>query len=244
MKMFHRILAGLALMGAAAVSSAPASAQQNWGGLYGGAHIGYGSTNLDYTAGFAATAAGPFTNANNFSHDPDGFVAGGQVGLQHQWQNIVAGIEVSFTNGSHSTKRDTPLFPGYVHEAEFRSVYTVVGRLGYAWGSNLLYIKGGYAGALVDMDYNKAQNPAFVTAANRVHADGWTAGVGFEHMWKQGVSLGLEYNYHALDADVRPLRLANGNFQSQSNIDLDIHTVTARLNFHLHRPAPAAAPMK
>lgn len=244
MKMLRMFATGLGLMGAAALSSVPASAQTNWSGLYGGSHTGFGWTGMDYTTGFAATAAGPFNNADNFNHAASGLIGGGQVGLQHQWNHLVAGIEVSLSGAVMSDKQDTPKFPGYIHEAELRYTGAITGKLGYAWSNWLAYVKAGYAFGSIDMDYNKAGAAGFVTAANRVNVDGWILGVGAELMWKPGISMGIEYNYQAMSGDARPFLLTNGNFQNQSGFDMDVHSVMLRTNFHLHRPAPAAEPMK
>ena len=215
-----------------------------WSGLYGGSSIGFGWAGADYTTGFGATAAGPFTLADDFSHSMSDWVGGGQIGLQHQWQHLVAGIEVAVTGSLMKDTQDTPKFPGYIHEANLRYLDTVTGKLGYAWDKWMVYGKAGYAGAAINMNYNKDRNPGFVTAANRVDARGWTIGIGAEYMWMPGVSTGLEYDYYRLDADKSPFLLTNGTWQSQSGINVDAHTILLRTNFHLHRAEQPAEAMK
>ena len=61
----------------------------DWSGFYVGGHVGYSWANSDYTF---INAVGP----ENFSHDPSGWMGGAHLGLQKQWSNIVAGIEVSW----------------------------------------------------------------------------------------------------------------------------------------------------
>jgi outer membrane immunogenic protein len=80
--MFKRVFAaGNALMAAAAVAQAAdveAPAPYEWSGAYVGAHVGYGSANVDYD----------FNDDDLFGNDAgstnsetlDGFIGGGQIG--------------------------------------------------------------------------------------------------------------------------------------------------------------------
>jgi outer membrane immunogenic protein len=246
MKMLREFVAGLALMGAAAVSSAPASAQQNWSGLYIGAHVGGAWSGTDWNHESTVLHMNPNPNTNRDTFDQSGWVAGGQLGVQHQYGMWVVGLETSVTGGD---LRDHYSRPGTFAVNEIsqqtRFLTTVAARLGWAAMQNtLLYIKAGYAGA--NLHSSLTESPFFNhSVANTAWQNGWTVGAGIEYKFMSNVSLGLEYNYIDLQSKSFS-RLDSSAFAITAiNVDPDpIHTVTARLNFHFNRPAPVAEPMK
>ena len=246
MKIVRDFVVGLALVGAAALSSAPASAQQyNWSGLYFGGHVGGAWADQSWSMQNGA-------NREDFNHSPSAAAYGLQAGLQHQWGNIVAGIEVSFT-GNHDLQERTDAGnaaltgAGRIRGTEIDSIGIVAGRLGWAAGNFMPYVKGGYAVGRVSFG-SADQNAPGISPMNGSSewSSGWNLGAGLEWAWKPDVILGVQYDYINLEGKDRvEHRFANGNAAPIFNVsDAEIHTVTARLSFKIGRPAPAAEPMK
>jgi outer membrane immunogenic protein len=239
MKMLRGFVAGLALVGAAAVSSAPASAQTRWSGWYLGGHLGGASTDIDWTFVQTGLADQPY------SHSASGLAGGLQVGVQHQWNNVVAGIEVSFTGTDLQDRFASTLVADRTREAQTDWVGMFTARLGYAFSPSFLgYIKGGYAAAPVAIRTSVTSTGA-VSGYSREIENGWTIGTGLEWKFMRDVSLGLEYNFVSLETSNRTNASYTG-FVTGSHVvrDAELHLVTARLNFHFNRPAPVAEPMK
>jgi len=231
----------LAVLGGVAVS-APASAGSNlsetspgvavdWSGLYLGLHGGYGWTRQDTGLGSDLKV--------------DGWLAGGHVGLQRQFDRWVIGVEASFTGGTMegSTTVDTGVIGLANIKASVNDILLLTGRLGYAWQDRLFYVKGGYASA--DFDLRVDTIGGSYSSGSRLH--GWTAGVGFERKLTHNVSIGLEYNY--IDLGAKTFNFGGSTPTAPTltavvppkeycpptaRLDPDgIHTVMARLTFSL-----------
>lgn len=109
----------------------------------------------------------------------------------------------------------------------------MTGRLGFAQDRWLVYAKGGWAGADIELDLFDRITP--VRARSDTWANGWTVGGGGEYALGKSLSLGVEYNY----AD-----RATGRWTVRCNCpsgvgggtpvvdgDIAIQSVTARLNY-------------
>lgn len=182
---------------------------------FGNAGLGCGLAGQCPTS--AALAGNSILNANS-----DGFIGGGQIGYNFQWNALVAGIEADIA-GIADSKRSVfgltssgPVagFPGNSYVAATRVsrsvdyLGTVRGRLGWAFTPTLLaYGTGGLAYGGVNHTVSVLESitgPAFVTdpffgGANfsdtRV---GWTAGGGVEWMFLPNWSAKAEYLYYDL----------------------------------------------
>ncbi len=214
---------------AGSLKDEPAGVRVDWSGLYLGIHGGGGWTKS------ASELAGPgglqalvdlIGIPDSSSHDMDGFLAGGHVGLQRQFGGLVLGVEASFTGGrlrdSSTTAFDgalglPPLF-GATWDGETTSstkvgeIFTATGRIGYAVDRWLGYVKGGYASAEVShssttaVDVNAClggctpvgSGGGSTSSSARHH--GWVVGGGFEYMINPNVTFGIEYNYIDLGA--------------------------------------------
>ena len=144
---------------APAMVAAPAF---NWSGLYLGAHVG-----------------GTFAADNVFGENDARLMAGVQIGWDWQFAPTwVLGIEANY---SFVDSNDGGVFGN-------RNVGSVTGRLGYTWGSTLLYAKGGYAWA----DTRRS----FGFLGDSDGASGFTIGGGFEWMFAQNWSAKIEYQYY------------------------------------------------
>jgi outer membrane immunogenic protein len=178
----------------------------------------------------------PYGNALNRpgSFDFDSPIYGGQLGIQTQRGNWVFGLETSLSGTTDRERsRGIDLWAGNaVGDMTVRVDWLLmaVGRIGYAWGNTLGYVKGGYAGAEIRLETSDNVPPIFTSASSKWH-NGWTVGAGFEYLWFPNVTVGLEYNFVSLDGANRTTSIVGPGGTFRSNADLDLHTVLARLNF-------------
>jgi outer membrane immunogenic protein len=179
----------------------------------------------------------------------DGVIAGGHLGYQHQFGPWVLGAEVSLTGGfDKDTLGGIDLFGGStvgVLQTDIDWMVLATARVGYAWDRWLAYVKGGYAGAMIELHSDDNVPPDFIATSRKLHS-GWTVGIGAEYMVASSVMLGIEYNYVNLSADLStPVFNEVSGAQvgtAVSDVDTEIHSVMARLSFKL---GPAwATPLK
>ena len=213
----------------------------NWSSLYVGLHAGGAWSQMDYTFfnGDAIT--------ERFDQDPSSFLWGGHIGLQRQWGNWVAGIEVSYSGLDLDDTIEASLQANRSNRVEIEDLLLATLRLGWTWDRSLFYVKGGYASAQVGFDrLNTATGIVLNTSGDREH--GWTAGAGWEYALTANVILGLEYNFVRLDIDDRVQTPVNvGTCVANctaTDIDADLHTVMARISFKTSNDIDRAAPLK
>ena len=153
-----------------------------WTGIYVGANAGGAFGNFSANA-----TSGPFS-ADLGSVNANGFIGGGQVGAQIQYQHVVYGIEGDFQGSSQD---NTFGVAGIPVTASMPWFATVRGRLGWAVNNVLLYGTGGMA--IVD---GKISASAFgLTASTEKSHIGWTAGAGIEWAFAPHWSAKVEYLY-------------------------------------------------
>ncbi len=247
-------------------AAAPAPVTWNWSGLYFGPNLGYswGTTAYTDAPGIFVLPAGNLANDPfAVSHSFNKVMGGGQVGARWQWGTWVVGAEGTFQYAGVDKSQGwcgtgvapncfaiapLPFNPAFTlrSNTSLTNYYTATGSLGYAWGSSLVYAKGGWAGGSV-----RLFNSTFVTATGasacpgilqgcddasaRVH--GWTAGAGWEYMLATTnfakFSVGIEYDYVRLDMS-NALGLPpvpNGSIGTLfTNYHTDMHSVFARAN--------------
>lgn len=213
MKKYLLASAAIAVMSATSASAADLAARPytkapmaapavvyNWTGFYIGGHVG---------GGFRGNSANLVGGGN------DGrFLGGGQIGWDTQFSgNCVFGLEAnySFLDTSSSFAN--------------RGLGSVTGRLGYAWGPSLLYVKGGYGWA--DSRFTNG----FTGDAGR---NGYTVGGGLEYLFTQNWSGKIEYQYYDFGTTtyLTPALLVGG-FRN------DEHTIKAGLNYRFNWGATA-----
>ena len=119
--------------------------------------------------------------------------------------------------------------------AEISHLYSVTGRLGFASGNWLPYVKGGLAGAHVHTSMNSAGRCTnFISQSTNWHS-GWTVGGGLEYMFARNWTVGLEYNYFSFESrDVSAVRTGDpviGGVVDNWTVSPDnLQTLTARMN--------------
>src|SRR5437763_6629170 len=204
----------------------------DWTGFYLGGHVGYGGGSF-----------GPGTNPLPeqgvfFPHSITGVIGGYQAGYLRQLSShVVLGIEA---DASFTGPLDVPaLIPAPFHTT-IDYVGTVRGRAGYASGTLLAYVTGGFAWGHSHININDA--PGAIVSSPGQNQLGWTAGAGVEFAVSGNWSARLEYDY--IDLARRTYALS-GFGLPPVNVDPNIHLVKLGLNYRFGDTpqwvAPAAA---
>ncbi len=168
-------LASPALAGGSLKDAPPPGVVYDWSGIYMGVHIGGGWSGADSEL----TDPGKLLHKYGFlgaptssSHDLDGFLVGGHIGLQRQFGNLVLGVEASLTGGGLDGSSSEDFGDDYEvkllkkkiawgdweGDSSFRTevsrIFMVTGRVGYARDRWMGYVKGGYASAEIGLDHS------------------------------------------------------------------------------------------
>ncbi len=149
----------------------------SWTGIYVGINGGYGFGTSNWTA--------PTGSTGNFN--TDGFLVGGTIGGNYQWNQFVLGIEGDgdWTNLAGTTYANCGV--GCTTQSDWLA--TVRGRAGYAFDRILIYGTGG--GAFGNVQAGTAAGGLFQSATQI----GWTAGGGVEFAFTPNLTGKVEYLY-------------------------------------------------
>jgi outer membrane immunogenic protein len=213
-----------------------------WTGFYLGAHVGGGFADSDWTSRFESGDIVHF--GDTFSHNPQGWLGGGQIGYNFQTGQAVWGIEATLS-GADIDDTSRSRFDDVFLSTDIDMFWTVTGRLGYDWGRVLTYVKGGYAGANVEL--SAADRFDLITGFDRFSEEnthhGWTIGGGLEFLATPNVVLGLEYNFYDFGEESYGERFRFVTGRDPVEEDLQMHTVTARLSWKFNRFREIAPPL-
>jgi outer membrane immunogenic protein len=161
----------------------------DWSGLYIGGQVG-----AQFLDGSVEDPGGVgFTTGE---YDDTGFIYGGFLGLNHQFDSIVIGVEADLEG---TTTDDTSSRFGFGANTDVRGTADIDlqgslrARLGYAADNMLIYVTGGYAWASADFDYLYDAAPVADDSFSET-LSGWTVGGGVEYGW-DAWSTRLEYRY-------------------------------------------------
>lgn len=207
-----RIVAAALLLGLGTVSAtaadmavkAPVAAPvqlYNWTGFYGGLNVSYewGKTEWSY-----------YNLPNQtLTRNPEGWMFGGHIGAQYQYQQFVFGIEGSWTDNLTENKSvgpDAPIFAAaFDAGVKYSSILTGGARAGWVFSPQwMVYASGGYATANVWSGFWARGFPN-VSAQFQVRHEGWYAGGGIEYLLTNWAYVGLEYRHIELDTELHSL---------------------------------------
>jgi outer membrane immunogenic protein len=172
----------------------------DWTGFYGGGHVGGGllEDKVTTTTTTALQPAGVVTNVSPFS-----VIAGGQIGVNYQIQQIVLGAEGTFTwsniSGTQVTTSQPPVsLPSFSETSTStpRWYATATGKLGFAANDFLFYAKGG--AAWMSVNYTQAATIGSGNVSSQTISDtriGFTVGGGVEYGITENLSGRVEYDY-------------------------------------------------
>lgn len=165
--------------------------QETWSGFYVGGIIGYG------------WGEAPSTSFGDF--EPDGFLGGLTVGMNHQLGSILLGAEADFAIAGISEEGAA--------DFEHDFLGTVRGRIGYAFDRFVLYGTGGFAWTNAEIDE--------IGSESNFHG-GWTLGAGIEAAVTGNVSVKAEYLYMDFTDEV---------YSPGGTVDPDLHTIRFGVNY-------------
>jgi outer membrane immunogenic protein len=221
---------------AAAGLMSSASEPVTWGGFYAGGQIGgaWSDTDWRYNNANWFNTLGPEIVITGFDMDGSGFLGGGQAGFNYQSGVWVFGVEGSIAGTDLNDGIPSPFFPASDrYDMDISWLATVTGRVGYAHDRWLVYGKGGWAGADVELTLFDRGTP--VRANSDSWANGWTVGGGAEYAFGK-LSLALEYAYAELDTGGFTVACSTcpggtGGGVHVVDSDSEIQSVTARVNY-------------
>jgi opacity protein-like surface antigen len=210
-----------------------------WTGLYIGAHVGGAWADLQTTDrdGIWAPYAG-----YSWNDSASGVIGGGQIGYNWQANNVfngfVFGVEADF-GGTGFSVNHHPFNNAFWSDGVDSGFYAdFTGRLGYAAGPALFYIKGGWA--YFDGN-NTLRDTGFYGAPYSVcnnGLSGWTFGGGIEYKFAPNWSAKVEYLYYDFGNFTENLYGVGFNGFDR---DLTVNTVKVGINYSLgnfYQPAP------
>jgi outer membrane immunogenic protein len=220
-------------------ASADDMSTSQWGGFYAGGEVGMATGDFDWqyenpnyfnTLGAAILGTG-------FDHSDSGAIGGIFAGYNHQIDPWVVGLEISAAATDIKESKPSPLFATDVYTSEMNWLTKVTGRVGYAWDRWLVYAKGGWAGA--DIDLILDDPIALINANSDEFATGWTAGIGAEYMLFNNVSLGIVYDYVDLSIDSETINCPHcgvgvGLGTPVVDGDIELHSVMLRMGILFH----------
>lgn len=205
------------------VKAAPAYVQTyyNWTGFYLGGHVGYGWADFEGSD----TLTGLLTD----SASARGLIYGGQLGFNYQMGSWVFGIEGEYTVGD--VKHTEDLLLGLATaEVKLDRIYTLAGRIGYAFDRTLIYAK--FGGAWTREEYNFMLLGA--TATGSVDRSGWLLGVGLEYAFMGNWSAKIEYNYMDMGSKDVTLVTVGPIAVTPASVDLTVQTVKLGVNYRFN----------
>jgi len=229
------VIVATAALGSAGVASADGYERKgkvvyerpsDWSGVYFGLSSGY-----QWSSVSVENPAFP----PGFSVDHDSYLIGAHLGLQHQWGNIVLGVEGNWLTTFRNNPGDAPCpAAGLTCSARMDDVLTVGPRLGWAAGHWMPYVTGGYANAAYHF---VARNAASVQIEEaRARLSGWYIGGGVEWIVSPGWTAGIEYRHYDFNDNISAAFSPAGAFIENARFyDATTDTVTARVSWKFSR---------
>lgn len=202
-------VASAAELYAPSIKDEPIERSFSWTGVTVGAHGGYlwGETDFPDAPNHVPSPVPAGVRSGPPDPDLEGGFAGLQLGYSHQLGKLVVGVEadISFAD-IDDTVRDGNFI---TQTTELERFGTVRAKLGYAHGSWLPYITGGYAWA--DVSYSQTcpqgagaghcQATGAYTRSDDATMSGWTLGGGIKYAINDHFIVGAEYLHLEFDQE-------------------------------------------
>jgi outer membrane immunogenic protein len=187
------------LFSVTAAARAGQAGDDSWSGFEVGGHVGYNWSHTDSTSINTVTSATEGTGSSDTSHV--------QGGAQATYQRVMpshlvvgASAGVSFVGLDDTTTTSSGQNNSHTNETKTDTAGTVVGRLGYAARSTLIYGNGGWAWSTGSATRTQVTGttgnatPGTVETLT-VHRSTWTVGGGLAEALSAHVNVGAEYRY-------------------------------------------------
>jgi len=205
---------------------APVPVAYNWTGCYVGGNIGGLWANKDWTN----ETPGPNFGLPIGSHDPSGFLGGGQIGCNYQVSTFVFGIQGDYDWTDASATNNDLVVLANTDRTTIKGLASVTGRAGYAWDRFLVYAKGGAAWVRDDYDVYVTATGAPAGSASETRT-GWTAGGGGEYAFAPSWSAFVEYDYYDFGTRSNTFLTPAGGVLAIVDIRQNISVVKGGINF-------------
>ncbi len=223
----------------------------NWSGLYFGVNSGWAWSST--SAAFPTTGVNPALQiagvpGMGFDTSTDAPVAGGQIGLQHQFGQLVVGVEGGL-NVTYQNKYGEDLCPrqtiaNFNCVARLDDVLTLGGRLGWSMGKWMPYLTGGYASARFnEQAQNRSLAPIGFTIINYGDSrdSGYYIGGGVDLAMAHGWTIGIDYKHFDFGSNNKQASaIVGGTWNALPNdnarFDSEADILTVRVSWKLGRP--------
>ena len=193
-----------------------------WTGCYLGGNLGGAWSRASYTHDNAIVV-------EDFTFTPVAVIGGGQLGCQYQWSSLVFGVEGTWSWSNLRQSQPSTLLPNRERSFGVEQIGTATVRVGYAWDRTMLYAKAGWAAAKIDTG---AKNiPTGISADFIDWSNGWTVGVGLEHVPWQSIVLGVEANFYDISSFDHTGQDTAGGFSRNFNTSAPIWAITVRASY-------------
>lgn len=208
----------------------------SWTGFYIGAHGGGAWGNSTWND--VGPAGGLVLDVSN-KHDTNGALGGVQVGYNFQAGAWVLGVEGDFSwssiKGNGAFDPPPAGFGPDPIESRIRWLATGTGRIGYAFGQWLPYVRGGVA--VADARYSLAIPIIALTASTDDTRVGYLVGGGVEYGFTNNWSARLGYDYFGFGTEqirfVSPVLPILPNFPF--DVKQHLHVVKFAVNYRFGR---------
>jgi outer membrane immunogenic protein len=228
--------AGAADLGSRMVTKAPPMLPvvYNWTGFYIGANGGggWGHKCWDQTSvtlGFVPEGC----------HNPNGGVAGGQIGYRWQAASWVFGLEAQ-GDWARLTGSNVSAIPGLVDNTRVDTFGLFTGQVGYAFNNWLLYVKGGAAVVSDKYNHTSILTGLLIDSTSETRWGG-VAGAGIEYGFLPNWSVALEYDHLFMGTRTLGFTNVNGAILNTDRIKQDVDLLTARVNYRFDWGGPVVA---
>jgi outer membrane immunogenic protein len=251
--MKKHLFASVAILAIAAASSAgaadlpmkarapyvPPAPVFTWTGCYVGGHVGYGWSKPKFRDhnGVSSDLIDSSELGRSVGGKSNGGIFGGQIGCDYQFNgNFVVGIVGSASGASMTGSFINPFSETFSPiSAKTNWLADISGRIGYAFGDTLLYVKGGAAWANTDYHVVSFGDSSFGGTTT-----GALVGVGFEHYILPNWTVFAEYNHYFFNSKTfTAIGEFNGNLV---DVKQDIDVVKVGVNWRFNSlSAPVTA---
>lgn len=210
--------------------------------FYGGVNAGWMGSTVDW----AFDPAVPAGANQSFSESKDSAIYGVHAGLQHQFNNVVLGVEGALIEQGRKNwfgGANYGINPAFEAQSKYNEIWTIGPRLGLAHGRWLFYTSGGYATTTIDTRAIVRATGLDAGTAFSAHSrnDGWYIGGGIEHALTRNVIVGLEYQHLDFGSEKQcPQGNCVTGAAGFNNRDIDgtADIVRARLTYKFGRDEP------
>jgi outer membrane immunogenic protein len=218
----------------------PIVAYFTWTGCYVGGNVGGAWTNRDWNDQIPGD---PLLGTDLGGYSTSGVIGGAQVGCNYQVGGWVFGLQGDYAwsnaSGSNSAAAFAAVAPAVAltDQSQLQSLASVTGRVGYAWGRFLGYVKGG--GAWEKNNYSLLVRGVTAATVGETRG-GWTVGIGGEYAFLDWLTGFIEYDYYNFGTATNTFVCTTcGLFAAAApfNITTNVNVVKAGLNFKFGPPA-------